>query len=201
MSALRVSALVALGALVVVVPVLGAAAPAQAHNYLVSSTPSAGQTLTELPKQFEITTNGPLLTLGGSTGGFAFEVKDAAGKFYGDGCVTVEGATMSTTAALGAAGTYTVIWQVVSSDGHTVSDEYTFSWAPAEGQTLSDGSTKAPDCNGTAGGQAPDPDASAPASPDQKVDLGNVLWIGGAVIAVGLAAGVTLLVVGRRNKT
>jgi methionine-rich copper-binding protein CopC len=154
MSAFRVAALVALGALVVVAPVLGAAAPAQAHNYLVSSTPAAGQTLTELPERFEVTTNGPLLTLGGSTGGFALQVKDAEGRFYGDGCVTVEGPTMSTAAALGAAGTYTVIWQVVSSDGHTVSDEFTFDWAPAAGQTASTGSATVPDCNGTAGGQA-----------------------------------------------
>jgi methionine-rich copper-binding protein CopC len=200
MAVLRVAVLVVLGALVVGGPVLGAAAPAQAHNYLVSSTPAADQTLTELPEQFQVTTNGPLLTLGGSTGGFALEVKDAAGKFYGDGCVTVEGPTMSTAAALGAAGTYMVVWQVVSSDGHTVSDEFTFEWAPADGQVASEGSTTVPDCNGTAGGQAADPGASAPTSPDQKVDLGNVLWIGGAVIAVGLAVGVTLLVLGRRKK-
>jgi methionine-rich copper-binding protein CopC len=35
--------------------VLGLAGPAQAHNYLIASTPEVGGTLTALPKAFEIT--------------------------------------------------------------------------------------------------------------------------------------------------
>ncbi len=54
--------------------VLGLAAPASAHNYLVSSTPQVGGTLTALPDRFDITTNDRLLEIGGSDSGFAFRV-------------------------------------------------------------------------------------------------------------------------------
>ncbi|HEV7948488.1 MAG TPA: copper resistance protein CopC, partial [Glaciihabitans sp.] len=90
--------------------VLGFAAPASAHNYLVSSTPAEGQTLTELPDVFEITTNEALLATAG-TGGFGLVIMDESGRFYGDGCVDISGATMSTAASLGEAGEYTAIWK------------------------------------------------------------------------------------------
>ncbi len=199
-SAVSKALFIALSALVVAGSVLGISAPAQAHNYLVSSTPTAGSTLTALPPQFEITSNGPLLTLGGSTGGFAFEVRDQVGNYYGDGCVTVEGPSMTVVvAALGAPGRYTVLWQVVSADGHAVSDAYTFTWAPANGQPVSEGSTAVPNCHGTAGGEVPKPNATAPAAASQKVGLSNVLWIGGTVLALGLAIAITLFVLGRRQ--
>lgn len=86
------------------VPIVGTAAPAQAHNNLVSSTPKADETLTALPKDFTITTNGILLNMDGKGGGFGLQVTDSAGKYYGDGCVTVTDMSMSTPAALGAAG-------------------------------------------------------------------------------------------------
>jgi methionine-rich copper-binding protein CopC len=128
-------------------PALLIAGPAQAHNYLVSSTPEEGGTLTELPDRFEITTNGALLNLGGSTGAFALQVTDADGLYYGDGCLDVTGPSMSTAAALGAPGTYTVQWQVVSADGHSVSDEYAFDWAPSTAGQESTGSATTPVCD------------------------------------------------------
>ena len=119
------------GVVVVAGATLLGAAPAQAHNFLVSSTPAADEVVTALPETFSVTTNGPLLDLSGTGAGFAIQVTDATGAFYGDGCMTVSGSTLSTPAALGAAGTYRFVWQVISEDGHTVSDEFTFEWAPA----------------------------------------------------------------------
>ncbi|MEP6481831.1 MAG: copper resistance CopC family protein [Rhodoglobus sp.] len=200
-NASRRLALIAVGALVVAVPVLGLSAPAQAHNYIVSSTPASGETLTELPESFSITTNGPLLTLGGSTSGFAFEIRDSTGNFYGDGCVTVTGASMTTAATLGSPGDYSVIWQLVSTDGHTVSGEYPFTWAPASGQVQGTGSKTAPDCKGTAGGNAPNPEPTdAGDRRESKADLGDVLWIGGAIGAVLVAGLTTFVILGRRPK-
>ena len=198
-TAVRAAILVALGALVVAGPVLGVSSPAQAHNYLVSSTPASGATLTALPDVFEITTNGPLLTLGGSTGGFALQVRDAAGTYYTDGCVNVRGSAMTEKPALGAAGHYTVLWQVVSADGHTVSGEYGFDWAPAAGTAQSSGSATPPDCNGTAGGDAANPTAT-PEKPRANADLSDVLWIGATIGAIGLAVLLTFLVLGRRRR-
>jgi methionine-rich copper-binding protein CopC len=179
----------------------GPVAPAQAHNYLISSTPTVGGTLTELPSQFEVTTNGPLLTLGGSTAGFAMEIRDAAGLYYGDGCVSVSGPSVLTTAAIGAPGSYQIIWQVVSTDGHVVSDEYPFTWAPAGQQPVSVGSSTPPDCHGTASLTAPQASAAPSVNRESKANLGDVLWIGGAIVAVALAALVTILVLGRKKNT
>lgn len=222
----------ALGALVLAGSVLGLAAPAQAHNYLVESTPVADSTLTELPESFEIVTNDNLLVVGDGAGGFALQVRDADGLYYGDGCVEVAGPAMSAVPALGTAGVYTVLWQVVSADGHTVSDEYTFTWAPTapdaevasgsaeppvcgteseaagdgatgdeatgDGATGGAGASEEPQPSQTDPGDTVDADASASGSDSEFTD---VLWIGGAVIAIAVAVVVTLLVLGRRKQT
>jgi methionine-rich copper-binding protein CopC len=190
-------------------PALLIAGPAQAHNYLVSATPEEGATLTELPDRFEITTNDALLSLGGSTGAFALQVTDADGLYYGDGCLDVTGPSMSTAAALGAPGTYTVQWQVVSADGHSVSDEYSFDWAPSTAGQESTGSATPPVCDdggesgsGTAAVSATDgaggSDAGQSGSADQAgagsgSGSSDGLWIGGAVVAVAAAGGGVLL--------
>jgi hypothetical protein len=112
---------------------------------------------------------------------------------------------MTTGAALGTAGRYTVTWQVVSTDSHIVSDTYSFTWKPPQNFTASPGSTKVPDCHGTAspgarlaGGQG--------TSASRTVDSGTletVLWIGGAILAVAAAVILTLIFSsrGRRGDT
>lgn len=179
-----------------VLAVLITAGPASAHNYLVESTPAEGEVLTVLPEQFSVTTNEALLDLGGSGSGFGLEVRDSAGLYYGDGCVTVDGATMSAMAALGEPGEYTLVYQLVSADGHTVSDSFTFEWAPEGDVEASEGSSSPGDCNGlyTRGDGAQEPAAAA------SFDLGTVLWIGGALAAVAIAVLVTLLVLKPRKQ-
>ena len=196
--------------------VLGTAAPAQGHNFLVASTPAAGEVVTTLPAAFSVTTNAPLLDLSGDQAGFAIQVTDAAGTFYGDGCLTVSGATLSMGPSLGAAGSYRLVWQVVSADGHTVSDEFSFEWAPDAAFEPADGTAAPPVCGETV--TEPMPTASAeptaptstteptdtvtPIEPDQdRVDLAPVLWIGGAVLALLLGGGVVLALLARRSRT
>lgn len=202
---MRRPAAAALLTLITAVAVLGGVAlPAQAHNVLVASTPAAGETLTVLPAEFSITTNEPLLDTGGAGNSFALQVRNAAGLFYGDGCVTVVDATMSATASLGGAGAYTMLWQAVSADGHTVSGEIPFTWTPPAGAEASTGSaapavcgvdsapTPTPEATATAtataepGAETPIPTAE-PSSASSAVPLADVLWIGGTILAVGLA--------------
>jgi methionine-rich copper-binding protein CopC len=192
--------------------VLGTAAPAHAHNYLVSSTPTAGELVTSLPETFSVTTNGPLLDLSGTGAGFAIQVTDAEGSFYGDGCMAVAGATLSSGASLGDPGTYRVVWQVVSEDGHTVSDEYTFEWSPGPGFEPATGQAAPPVCEGAGSESTQMPDDAAPSPADDGADtpatapdrenanLADVLWIGGAILAVLVAAAAALIVVARRNR-
>ena len=176
--------------------VLAFALPASAHDTLVSSTPTAGETLTALPDAFSVTMNEDLLDLDEKGSGFGIDIKDADGTYYGDGCVTVAGPTMSADAALGAPGEYTFVWQVVSSDGHATSDEFTFTWAPSDDYTAAEGSANPGDCNGTYERTIPMDNGALPGDVDN-----TVFWIwtaGGAAAVIVIAAAIVFLV--RRRK-
>jgi methionine-rich copper-binding protein CopC len=194
----------ALAGLVLAAAVLGAsAAPAYAHNYVVGTTPAAGSVVTEQPGSVSITTNDNLLDLSGEGAGSAIQVSGPADapRFYGDGCAAVSGPTLQSAVQLGEPGEYTVVWQTVSTDGHSISDTFTFTWQPDAGQTLDEGAAEAPECP-TAGGSG-----GAPGDADEATDVSDtgvaveatdLLWIGGALVTVMAAIGVTLLLLRRR---
>ena len=142
--------------------ILCCAVPASAHSQLVSSTPSAEQTLTTLPPAFSVTMNEDLLDLAGDGTGFALQVTDAAGLFYGDGCLSIAGPTMSVGASLGDPGPYRLVYQVVSDDGHPVSAEFTFNWT---GAATGPGSEAAPICGQTVTTFAPTPTPTSTPAP------------------------------------
>ncbi|KQO11556.1 hypothetical protein ASF06_02620 [Agreia sp. Leaf244] len=194
----------------VTVGAVGQVPTASAHNYLVSSTPEAGSVLTSLPPEFVITTNDVLLDFGGENTGSAgaLEVQGPDGLFYGDGCVTVSGPSISTAAALGPAGDYTVIWRVVSTDGHPVSNQFAFTWQPDAAQVASTGSAAAPVCptandaagaadgDNSTGTTSGDSNAASAASSDDEF-FSVLAWGGGALAAVVVAVTVTLLALRR----
>lgn len=133
-----------------------------AHDPVTTSTPSPGQVLTTVPPVFSVSAAQPMLDLSGDAAGFGLQVTDAAGLYYGDGCLTVEGDTVSMPATLGAPGDYTLTYQYVSSDGHTLSDTIAFSFAPTDAAEARPGLTDPPVC-----GQAlPEPSSSATAEPE-----------------------------------
>jgi methionine-rich copper-binding protein CopC len=202
------------------VAVLGFAAPAQAHDVVVASTPSQGETLTALPEEFALTMNETLVVSEGTEANFGIQITDAAGLFYGDGCLSFVDATMSTGAYLGAPGTYTVVWQFVSSDGHIVSSSgsgyspISFTWQPAADAVATVGSATAPVCGvtevstatpspeptmstqETTPAETPSPSATAATeASDADESTSTLLWIGGAGLAVVAAVVVTLLLV------
>ena len=196
----RDSSLRALGVAAVVAAALGfSAAPASAHNYPVGYAPAENSVVTEQPGHFTVTTNDTLLNLDGTGSGNAMRISGPtdAPLYYGDGCVTLFGPKLETTAQLGQPGEYTVTWQVVSTDGHPVSGSYTFTWQPAAGQVLAQGLTAAPTCGAMASTDTPA--ASAPSGAAQSaVAPTDLLWIGGAALAVLLAVAATLLLTRRR---
>ena len=178
--------------------VLGLAGPASAHNYMVASTPKVDGTLTSLPKAFEITTNDKLLDIGGSNAGFAYRIVGPDGKYYEDGCLDVDGPSMTTKAALGDSGKYTVEWQIVSADGHTVSDEYTFTWDAPAGFTPATGASKPPVCatagDGASTGAGAGADTTGTAAGGSGSASSDALWIGaGGVVLAGVVVAVLLL--------
>lgn len=189
-------------AFLAVAAVLAVAQPAAAHNTIVSTTPAEGSTITEQPEQLVITTNDNLLDLGDAGQSNQIQVTGPGDEqlYYGTACAAVNGPALVMPLQLGAAGEYTVVWQLVSTDGHPLSGSYTFEWAPAEGQELAAGSAK-PAC-ATSGVSTVEPSSEAggvePQSSSDGGLSGDVWWIVGA-IGVVLVAGVGVLLVTRRK--
>ncbi|MET1017438.1 MAG: copper resistance CopC family protein [Leifsonia flava] len=189
-------------------------APAQAHNALVSSNPVADSVVTEQVGTFVITTSDVLLDSGTDSPTTFIQVQGPDGLYYGDGCAAVDGASVTMPAELGEAGAYTVFWGVVSTDGHPITGDFTFTWQPADGQELGDGFTDAPTCGSTpTASETPSENTAAPVAPTDTATtapaadtentssaMGDILWIGAALGVLAGAAVVVLLVVRSRTR-
>src|SRR5690606_24510303 len=68
------------------------ATPAWAHDGLVSSTPAAGEVVTEV-SGLTLTCSEVLLDLGGGSNAFALRVSDVDENYYESGCITLDGST------------------------------------------------------------------------------------------------------------
>ena len=208
---------VALGAAVAFGALFAFATPARAHDAVIASTPSEGETLTALPAEFSVTASQTIVAPEGALA-FGLQITDAAGLFYQDGCISIVDATMSTPAALGEAGAYTLVWQYVSSDGHVTSGTVPFTWSPPADFVPSAGEVEprvcgeeAPASSPTSGSPSPEPEmttqadepSSTPAPPaDSEADsTSTLLWLGGAALAIVVAIGATLLLVRPKKAT
>ena len=219
----RPVAVAALGATVAIGSVLVFASPAQAHDVLVSSTPTSGETITSLPDAFSVTMNETLVDQGTGTGAgtnFDIQITDASGRFYGDGCISLVDATMSMPASLGAAGEYTMKWQLISADSHIVGSStsgygpITFTWQPPADAVAIPGSATAPVCGEAeatpeSGATSPTENPTMTPEPPSNATVGapaddaggTLLWLGGAALAIVVAIGATLLAVRPKKKT
>lgn len=140
-----------------------------AHAAMIGSTPSDGDTVTEQPGTFSVVMNEEILALEGADSANRLQLTDAEGLFYGDGCVAVDGDTISLEAELGDAGDYTLAYQVVSADGHPVDGTVSFAFEPADGEAGAAGSETAPICGVEASATA-EPGATSPTEPEASVD-------------------------------
>lgn len=103
----------------------GLSAPAYAHDTLISTNPEAGSTLTEAPRQLELTYSGEIMQVDGAN---QVNVVDADGNSVTDGSPDTNGKTVTQdlTTAGAEDDTYTVTWRVVSSDGHPIQGTFTY---------------------------------------------------------------------------
>src|SRR4051794_2773568 len=101
---------------------VAAAAPAAAHDYLVSTSPTSGGSGASSPRQVTLTFNEAV-----NTRFSAVQVTGPSGGLWQDGAPQVLGATVTQALRpLGPAGGYTVTWRVVSADGHPVDGTFSF---------------------------------------------------------------------------
>ncbi|GGO59775.1 copper resistance protein CopC [Microbacterium nanhaiense] len=104
---------------------------ASAHDTMLESTPANGETVSTLD-EVALTFSGELIDFGQAS--FA-QVEGPDGLYYETACSTIERNVLSTPVELGEAGTYTVTWNAVSSDGHPVSEAFDFDYEPVSGGT------------------------------------------------------------------
>lgn len=109
-----------------------APAPASAHAVLIDSSPTDGETLTEVPTEVSVTFNETLIDIGGEVA-----VVDASQTDWTADEFTFDGPTATAPLTEGMPdGNYEFRWQVVSADGHPISGIIPFSIAagsaPAE---------------------------------------------------------------------
>lgn len=151
------------------------AAPALAHDELIGSNPAAGSTVDRLPAELTLTFSGVLLAEPEAT---EVVVTDAAGTDLTGGDPVVDGTRLTQPLSGDATGEVTVIWRVVSSDGHPISDSFAFH----VGSAVAPGETGTP----------------LPGPPMQATDL-SWIWIVLGVVAVGLGGALVAILVARAS--
>ena len=172
------------------------ASPAFGHAALVSTQPGADADTTDV-STISLTANEDLLDLGDAQG-FVFSVTDSDGHFYGDGCLTVDGATASLPVQLGTAGEYTVAYRVVSADGHPIEGSWSFTYTPAPDAVVGEAYRELPVCGEkpvpvVTAEPTPEPTETATEAPESTDSTFDVVpWIGLATIPLVLG-GIWLL--------
>lgn len=199
-SALRrrsLSAVVA-AVLLALAAVLLPALPASAHDELVSSDPGADAVLDALPSQLTLSFSADVLTDAGAT---VIEVTDAAGTRLDDGAPQVAGTEVTQALTGEASGAVTVLWRVVSSDGHPIDGDFSFSVpVAASTPTPTPQATTAVPTPSAEASRAPAETAPATAAPAETASATSPLpWILLAVALV-VVAGVLVYVFAARGR-
>jgi len=175
------------------------ASPAYAHNVVEDRSPAPDSSVTDSPVTISLTTDDVFLDLSGETKGFGVAVRDSAGLYYGDGCVELSERTMTASAALGQAGTYEIIYQFVSADGHSLSESYEFVFEPGPSHTPAPGYDTPAECgvsrdtpagDSTSGAEPTPTESAPPADEDTRTEEtpNNVMLTVGLVSLVIIAA-------------
>ena len=176
------------------------AAPAGAHDELTSTDPAADSSVETLPEQLTLTFSGELATDAGAT---ELQVTDAAGTALADGDPVVEGTNVTQALAGAASGAVTVLWKVVSSDGHPISGEFGFTVISPPTPTPTPTATPTPSSSATPSDTpTPEPTPTPTVAPEPAESGSAALpWvIGGLLLLAAVGGAVTYLLVSRARR-
>jgi methionine-rich copper-binding protein CopC len=193
----------ALAAAAIALVALSTAAPASAHDSVVSTSPAEGATVSENPGTVSVTLSAePLASESMTTS--QIEVTAPDGHVVSSGKAEISGATVSIDADIDHEGEHTVAWRSVSADGHPIEGTFAFTYAGEAPAASAEASTPAP---AATAGTTTAPTATAAAEPQDAADAAAVsdtdtgspapmLIIGGIILIAAVAAGAFL--VGRK---
>ncbi len=193
-------------ALAAVVALAGAAAagaltasPASAHDYLVDSSPKAGSTQTTPIDRVRLTFDDVVLDLSKTGPGALLQVTgpDGGSRHFETGCPSIRDRDLTVPVALGRAGKYVVTWQIVSADGHVVSDSIQFAYAPPPGTKAAAGASASP-CAGAGATAAPAAGAGTAQGTVDSGSVGIVVAIAVAIVVLALIAVLVIVLTRRR---
>lgn len=177
------------------------ASPAHAHDELTGTDPSADATVDVLPNELTLTFSSAISQEDGAS---EIEVTDASGTSLVAADPSVTDNVLTQPLEGDAAGEVTVLWKVVSSDGHPISGEYSFTVTapvPTETAEPEPTATEDPIVEPTTEASA-EPSATATAD---AVDADNASgavwpWVVGGIVILGVAGAVTYLLVSRSRQ-
>ena len=99
--------------------------PAQGHDLLIDVEPASGAVLTEASFEVKLTFNNPLLVVEGETNAELSTKLAGSGDWVSHEIVVLD-SVLTAQVILSEAGDYDLRWKVVSSDGHPISGESSF---------------------------------------------------------------------------
>ncbi|WP_404432447.1 copper resistance protein CopC [Microbacterium lacus] len=176
------------------------AAPASAHDELVSSDPANGATLDVAPEALTLTFSANINAEPTAT---EVQVTDASGTALAGTPSVLDNVLTVPIDAAGdeASGAITVLWKVVSSDGHPIAGEFGFTvTAPAPAPTATPSETASAEPSETADPSAtPEPSETEVTPPaDEDSTFAEVWpWIVGLVLFAAVGGAVLYLLVSR----
>ena len=180
------SARAALGvpsALAALALLLMAPAPAFAHDALEGSAPTSGATVATEPGEVRLDFSDRPLGVGAE-----IRVTDPSGTNVSDGAPeVVDRSVHQKLRAGGPAGTYTVVWRVVSSDSHPIEGTLTFTVTSSSTTAAGAGASTSPAAAGIQQSQ-PGSAQTPPAAPAAQSEPFPWMIAVFAVVAIGLLA-------------
>ncbi len=171
------------------------ASPAHAHDELVSSDPAADSTVETQPAALTFTFSGEIDPTAGAT---VIAVTDAEGAALVDGAPVVQDNVVTQSLLPGANGAVAVAWKVVSSDGHPISGEFSFTVAaPAPIETPTPTATAEP----TPTDEPTETAAPVPPADGEDSTFADVWpWVVGGILVAALGGAVLYLLVSRARR-
>lgn len=162
---------------------------ASAHDALAAATPAADETITTALTQVQLTFNEA--PLAGFDSGIAIAVLDPSGADISSGDIGITDTTLTKTIAPTTAGTYQVLWQTVSADGHPISGQYAFTYAVEPTPTPTP-SAVAESPTPPSSTTTPQPTDSTPSStPTATAASGDIY---STLFPIGLVAGIVVVI-------